>query len=83
MDDRAIPIETRDVSSKGIFFFTDAEMRAGATIALALTMPAEITGREGTAMLYRGRIVRSELDRQTARNGVAVHFHESQVLPVL
>jgi hypothetical protein len=49
---------TQDLSSRGIFFFTDAALHEGAEIELTLNMPSEITLGESMRVRCRGRILR-------------------------
>jgi PilZ domain-containing protein len=49
---------TQDVSSRGVFFFTDTVVREGAEIELTLVMPSEITLGESMHVRCRGHILR-------------------------
>ncbi len=49
---------TQDVSSRGVFFFTDSALQEGAEIELTLRMPSEITLGENMLVRCRGRILR-------------------------
>jgi len=49
---------TQDLSSRGVFFFTDAPLHVGAEVELTLRMPAEITLGESMPVRCRGRILR-------------------------
>jgi hypothetical protein len=49
---------TQDLSSRGVFFFTDAPLTEGAEIELTLRMPSEITLGENMPVRCRGRILR-------------------------
>jgi hypothetical protein len=49
---------TQDVSSRGVFFFTDAPLIEGTEIELTLRMPSEITLGENMPVRCRGRILR-------------------------
>ena len=49
---------TQDLSSRGVFFFTDAPLAEGAQIELTLRMPSEITLGESMPVRCRGRILR-------------------------
>ena len=58
----SVPVEgvgfTQDLSSRGVFFFTDAALTEGAEIELTLRMPSEITLGESMPVRCRGRILR-------------------------
>src|ERR1035437_8196090 len=49
---------TQDLSSRGVFFFTNAPLTEGSEIELTLRMPSEITLGESMPVRCRGRILR-------------------------
>ncbi|HEY1657585.1 MAG TPA: PilZ domain-containing protein [Candidatus Sulfotelmatobacter sp.] len=49
---------THDVSSRGVFLFTEMGLREGTEIELTLMMPSEITLGESMRVRCRGRILR-------------------------
>jgi hypothetical protein len=49
---------TQDLSSKGVFFFTDLPLLQGTEIEVTLRMPSEITLGESMLVRCRGRILR-------------------------
>ena len=49
---------TQDLSSKGVFFFTDLPLREGGEIEVTLRMPSEITLGESMLVRCRGRVLR-------------------------
>lgn len=49
---------TQDLSSRGVFFFTDVPLSEGAEIELTLRMPSEITLGESMPVRCRGRVLR-------------------------
>ena len=49
---------TQDLSSRGVFFFTDVPLSEGAEIELTLQMPSEITLGESMPVRCRGRALR-------------------------
>lgn len=76
---------TQDLSSRGVFFFTDAPLIEGSEIELTLRMPSEITLGESMPVRCRGRILRivrpvagtaklPDSDRTETKIGVAVRF---------
>src|SRR6266567_1633593 len=48
---------TQDLSSRGVFFFTNAALTEGSEIELTLRMPSEITLGETMPVRCRGRIL--------------------------
>ena len=77
---------TQDLSSRGVFFFTDAPLIEGSEIELTLRMPSEITLGDSMPVRCRGRILRivrpvagagrplPEAARTETKIGVAVRF---------
>jgi hypothetical protein len=76
---------TQDLSSRGVFFFTDAPLAVGVEIELTLRMPSEITLGENMPVRCRGRVLRvvrpaaspedsGSPNRAETRIGVAVRF---------
>ncbi|MFZ0731222.1 MAG: PilZ domain-containing protein [Candidatus Sulfotelmatobacter sp.] len=49
---------TQDLSSRGVFFFTDLPLAEGTEIELTLKMPAEITLGESMPVRCRARVLR-------------------------
>jgi len=49
---------TQDLSSRGVFLFTDMALREGAEIELTLKMPSEITLGENMPVRCRGSVLR-------------------------
>jgi PilZ domain len=82
---------TQDVSSRGVFFFTDAPLREGAEIELTLKMPSEITLGNSMRVRCRGRILRvvrsttaqdsSSRMLVASKVGVSVVFDNYEYLP--
>jgi len=84
---------TQDLSSRGVFFFTDAPLTEGAEIELTLRMPSEITLGESMPVRCRGRILRivrpvttsgegsSNVARAETKIGVAARLECYEYLP--
>jgi hypothetical protein len=84
---------TQDLSSRGVFFFTDAPLNEGSEIELTLRMPSEITLGENMPVRCRGRVLRvirpaatpahdaSGSARAETKIGVAVRFAGYEYLP--
>ena len=49
---------TQDLSSRGVFFFTETPVREGSEIELTLVMPSEITLGDSMRVRCRGHILR-------------------------
>ncbi len=61
---------TRDVSSRGVFMFVDAEIASGAPIVFVMTLPPEITLSEPIRVRCTGTVLR--VDKVGQEQGVAV-----------
>jgi PilZ domain len=79
---------TQDLSSRGVFFFTDAPLTEGAEIEITLRMPSEITLGESMPVRCRARILRvirpsvpSTSSGADAKIGVAVRLEGYEYLP--
>jgi len=62
---------TRDVSARGVFFYTDAVwLQLCARIAFSMILPAEITGTKAARVVCKGTVVRLVAGAQSG-TGVA------------
>jgi len=63
---------TRDISTRGVYFTVDQDLTAGAELDITLTLPAEIT--RGTEVFVRaqGKVVRVEKKVNDGREHVGV-----------
>lgn len=61
---------TRDVSSRGVFFYLNSGINEGASIEFVMTLPSEITLTDPIRVQCSGKVVR--VDRIADRHGVAV-----------
>ena len=85
---------TQDVSSRGVFFFTEMALMEGYEVEITLRMPSEITLGESMPVRCRGRVLRvtkpaarletrstlAQTSTQT-KIGVAVRFDGYEYLP--
>ncbi len=70
--------QTRDVSSRGICFFTDpttTSLQTGSQIEFTLTLPPEVTLTEAIKVRCKGRIVRIE-NVETGRMAIAAQIQQ-------
>ena len=80
---------TQDLSSRGVFFFTDAPLIEGSEIEITLRMPSEITLGDSMPVRCRGRILRvvrpaaksSDAAHAERKIGVAVRLDGYEYLP--
>lgn len=77
---KVVPGFTQDVSSRGLFFYTEALLPEGASVELTFTMPSEITLGDSMRVRGRGRVLRSSLSSSQPRAGVAVQLGSYEYL---
>src|SRR4029077_14459905 len=70
---------TQDLSSRGVFFFTDAPLTEGSEIELTLRMPSEITLGESMPVGCRGSILRVERPAATAPDSSGTPHPETKI----
>ena len=83
VDGKAVPGFTQDVSSRGLFLYSEAQLAEGTVVELTFTMPSEITLGESMRVRGRGRVLRVDPSQAGPRNGVAVQLDSYQYLPSL
>ncbi|HVM92187.1 MAG TPA: PilZ domain-containing protein [Terriglobales bacterium] len=72
--------QTRDVSARGICFYIDSAVQAGAAIDFTLTLPPEITLTEAIRVRCKGRVVRVEGGGAENKMAVAAVIEEYEFL---
>ncbi|MBI1749132.1 MAG: PilZ domain-containing protein [Acidobacteria bacterium] len=74
--------QTRDISTRGVYFLIEEDMAPGAELDFTLTLPAEIT--RGTEVFIRahGRVVRVERKSEdgTEKLGVAAVIEKYDII---
>ena len=81
--EKTVPGFTQDVSSRGVFLYTEANLAEGAVVELTFTMPSEITLGENMRVRGRGRVLRADSSQAVPRNGIAVQLDSYQYLASL
>jgi hypothetical protein len=71
--------ETRDVSFRGLYFWTAEQLENGIPIEFVLTLPKEITMTRDVKIRCFGRVLRVEPQRQA--RGVAARIERYEFLP--
>jgi hypothetical protein len=82
-DGKSIPGFTQDVSSRGLFLYTEAHLIEGSIVELTFTMPSEITLGESMRVRGHGRVLRADTSQVGPRTGVAVQLDSYQYLEPL
>jgi|SRR5271154_6745641 len=72
--------QTRDVSTNGIFLYTDSQMVVGANVELVLILPPELTSGERSWVCCHARVLRVEQGSGSGF-GVAAEIQRMDVLP--
>ena len=72
--------QTRDVSARGICFYLDSAIAAGAAIEFTLTLPPEITLTESIRVRCKGKVVRVDEGGSDGRITVAAVIDEYEFL---
>lgn len=80
-DGQMIPAFTQNLSGRGILFYAEAAIPAGASVELTFSMPSEVTLGESMPVRCRGRVLRSTAPQAGQRNGIAVQLESYQYLP--
>jgi c-di-GMP-binding flagellar brake protein YcgR len=71
---------TRDLSSSGIFLYSDAHFSEGSALEMILILPKEMTGGEKRWVCCRASVVRVEASGEQ-RCGVAARILNMEALP--
>jgi hypothetical protein len=75
---------TRDLSTSGVFLYTDTQIRQGSELELVLILPPELGHGEKQWVCCQAVVVRVESPRQAKANqgfGVAASIRSMEVLP--
>jgi len=72
--------QTRDVSARGICFYLDSTIQAGAGIEFTLTLPPEITLTESIRVRCKGKVVRVDQAATDGKVAVAAVIDEYEFL---
>lgn len=72
--------ETRDVSYRGLYFMTEAQVTPGTTIEFVLTLPQQITLAGDVHIRCYARVMRVE--PLESRCGIAARIDRYEFLPV-
>jgi c-di-GMP-binding flagellar brake protein YcgR len=72
--------QTRDVSTNGVFLYTDSRMAEGSEVELVLILPPELTSGEKCWVCCHARVLRVE-QGPDKRFGVAAEIKRMDILP--
>ena len=73
---------TRDISTRGLYFIVERNLEAGSELDITLTLPAEVTEGTGVYVRAHGRVVRVERHSYegTERMGVAAVIERYDII---
>ncbi len=73
---------TRDISTRGLYFVIDRDLRAGSELDIMLTLPREMTNGEEVLVKASGKIVRveSRMEDGNERQGVAAVIERYDIM---
>ena len=77
--------QTRDISTRGVYFLIDQNLEAGSTLDFMLTLPAEITQGTEVFIHAQGKVVRverkaGEEGEEAERLGVAAVIEKYDII---
>jgi PilZ domain-containing protein len=74
--------KTRDISTRGLYFIIDQDVKAGSALDIMLTLPREMTNGDEVLVKASGKIVRveSRLEDGNARQGVAAIIERYDIM---
>jgi hypothetical protein len=73
--------ETRDLSTAGVFVYTNSRMQEGSELELILVLPPEITFSDRRWVCCQASVVRVEENSSQGNYGVAAVIKRFDVLP--
>jgi hypothetical protein len=75
------PAEVKDVSSRGLFFFTQANVEENSKVEIVLMMPDDIPQFGHKWVCCHARVIRVEKHKSGDRVGVAAIIDRCEALP--
>ncbi len=71
---------SQNVSARGVFLYSEANLPEGSAVQLIFTMPSEITLAESMRVRCRGRVLRSGTSARAQGNVLAVQLDSYEYL---
>ena len=71
--------ESKDVSSRGVYFFLPKEVKSGSPVEIILTLPHEITLAGPVRVRCLGRVNRAEAEEE-GRSGIVAEIERYEFL---
>lgn len=73
---------TRDVSYRGLYFFSETRFEKGSEIDFILTLPQQIISAGDVNIRCHGHIVRVDSNDEAGRTGIAAKIDKYEFIPV-
>ena len=73
-------VETKDVSSRGVFFYLDTPVKEGSPIEFTLTLPPEITLTDSIRVRCHGKVLRVVDKKSGEKVGIAAAIEQFDFL---
>src|ERR1700682_6830844 len=77
-----LPVDMRDVSYRGLYFFAGERFEAGREIAFVITLPQDMTKSGDVKIRCHGKVVRVD-PRENGNVGVAAKIERYEFVPGL
>jgi hypothetical protein len=78
---RRAQVELKDISSRGLFFFSQAKVEENSKLEIVLMMPPELQQLGGQWVCCQATVVRVEEDKPQQKVGVAAVIDRCEALP--
>lgn len=74
--------KTRDISTRGLYFIVDHDLRGGSDLDIMLTLPGELTNGDEVLVKAAGKVVRVEerMEDGNMRRGVAAVIERYDIM---
>jgi hypothetical protein len=72
--------ETQNVSARGVFFYLDHAVSAGAKLEVTLTFPPHVTLTDSVRVRFTARVIRVESPLPSFRTGIAAMIEDYEFL---
>ena len=74
------PVETENVSARGIFFYINRRMTPGSRVEVTMSFPSQVTLSDPLRVRFIARVLRVEAQDSAERAGVAAIIEEYEFL---
>ena len=74
--------KTRDISTRGLYFVVDHDLRSGSDLDIMLTLPGELTNGDEVLVKAAGKVVRVEdrIEDGNMRRGIAAIIERYDIM---